>query len=93
MTVLESQPINDPRIPHPRWRVPLMGDVLTFDGDAPSQSAVNYAEDLGPIYQFSFMGARYVIVSGADLVTDLNDECRFLQVRRSRPGGVADHGR
>ena len=40
MAVLESQPIQDPRIPHPRWRVPLLGDVLTFDGDAPSQSAV-----------------------------------------------------
>ena len=79
MTVIESQPITDPRVPHPRRRVPLLGDILTFDGDAPCQSAVNYAEDLGPIYQFSFMGARYVIASGADLVGDLNDERRFCK--------------
>ena len=79
MAVLESQPIQDPRIPRPRWRVPMLGDILTFDGNAPSQSAVNYAEDLGPIYQFVFMGARYVIVTGADLVTDLNDERRFCK--------------
>ena len=74
MAVLESRR-SRPRIPHPRWRVPLLGDILTFDGDAPSQSAVEYAEDLGPIYQFLVHGCPLqVIVTGADLVTDLNDE-------------------
>ena len=79
MAVLEAQPINDPAIPHPPWRVPFLGDLFTFDGDAPTQSALRYAAKLGPIYQFEALGARYVVAAGAEIVADLNDERRFCK--------------
>jgi cytochrome P450 len=68
-----------PKIPHPRWRVPLLGDLLSFDDEAPTQSALNYAAQLGPIYQFQALGARYVVGAGSELVRELNDESRFCK--------------
>ncbi len=67
-----------PKLPHPRRRLPFLGDVLSYDADAPSQSALNLAAQLGPIYELKAFGLRYV-VAGADLVTDLNDETRFCK--------------
>jgi len=77
-----SRPANalrDPRLPRPPRRIPLLGDVLTFRGEEPTQSAADYANHLGPIYEFTFLGARYVVAVGADIVTDLNDEKRFCK--------------
>lgn len=71
--------LRHPRIPRPPRRIPLIGDVLTFRGDEPSQSAADYAADLGRIYEFTFLGARYVVGAGTDVVTDLNDEKRFCK--------------
>lgn len=79
MQVLDAKPLSNPKLPHPRWRIPLLGDILTFDDEAPSQSAVNYAAKLGPIYEFHALGARYVVAAGADVVADLNDEKRFCK--------------
>jgi cytochrome P450 len=87
MTALAREPgrktapkaLRDPRIPRPPRRVPLLGDVLTFRGDEPTQSAIDYAAALGPIFEFMFMGAHYVVAAGADVVTDLNDEKRFCK--------------
>jgi cytochrome P450 len=79
MKVRDPQPLSAPTIPHPRRRVPLLGDVLTFDAEAPSQSAISYAAQLGPIYEFVALGARYVVAAGADIVADLNDETRFCK--------------
>ncbi len=79
MTVVAAEAMRDPRIPRPPKRVPLLGDVLTFRGDEPSQSATDYAMQLGEIFEFVFMGARYVVAAGTDVVTDLNDEKRFCK--------------
>jgi cytochrome P450 len=76
MTMLDTRP-SPPKLPHPRWRMPLLGDVFSISTDSPSQSAMNQAAKLGPIFEFNAFGARYVVVSGADFVTDLNDETRF----------------
>ena len=59
--------------------MPFLGDLLTFAGDAPTQSALRYAAKLGPIYQFEALGARYVVAAGAEIVADLNDERRFCK--------------
>ncbi|CAJ1584919.1 cytochrome P450 [[Mycobacterium] wendilense] len=74
-----GEALRDPRIPRPPKRVPLLGDILTFRGDEPTGSALDYAAQLGPIFEFTFMGARYVVAAGADIVTDLNDEKRFCK--------------
>lgn len=67
------------KLPHPKRRLPLVGDLLSHDMDAPSQSALNIAAQLGPIYELRAFGARYVIAAGADVVADLNDETRFCK--------------
>lgn len=82
MAVLDvptTRALRDPQIPHPPRRVPLLGDIFAFRGDEPAQSAVDMAELLGPIYEFAFLGARYVVAAGADVVSDLNDESRFCK--------------
>jgi unspecific monooxygenase len=53
--------------------------LLTYKVNAPTQSLARYAAQLGPIYEIKAMGARYAIASGADIVTDLNDESRFCK--------------
>jgi unspecific monooxygenase len=82
MTLLDGrsgQAISDPRIPRPRRRVPLLGDIFAFRGDEPSQSVTDIAAQLGPIFEFAFLGARYVVAGGTEIVTDLNDESRFCK--------------
>jgi len=83
MTVLSgprsAQPPRSAAIPHPPGRIPLLGDIWAFRGEEPTQSATEIAEKLGPIYEFTLLGARYVVASGADVVIDLNDEKRFCK--------------
>ena len=67
-----------PKLPHPGRRLPLIGDVLSFDADNPSQSAMKLAQ-LGPVFEFKFLGARYVVAAGSDAVAELNDESRFCK--------------
>jgi cytochrome P450 len=78
MTVLDDHRTYR-KLPHPRWRLPLLGDLLSYDVDAPSQSAVRFAARLGPIYELRALGVRYVVAAGAEFVTDLNDETRFCK--------------
>lgn len=67
-----------PKLPHPPRRVPLLGDVFGLKPDSSMQNAMGMAE-LGPICEFRFLGARYVVAAGADAVNDLNDESRFCK--------------
>lgn len=71
--------LRDRRLPHPPRRIPLLGDLLSFRGDQPSQSVSALATRLGPLFEFAFLGARYVVAAGADVVTELNDETRFCK--------------
>ncbi|MFV8170197.1 cytochrome P450 [Mycolicibacterium peregrinum] len=67
-----------PKLPHPPRRVPLLGDIFGLQPDSSMQNAMGMAE-LGPICEFRFLGARYVVAAGADAVNDLNDETRFCK--------------
>ncbi|CAA0125987.1 Bifunctional cytochrome P450/NADPH--P450 reductase 2 [Mycolicibacterium vanbaalenii] len=67
-----------PALPHPRRRLPLLGDVLGFSADSPSQSTMALA-DLGPLFEFRFLGARYVVAAGPEVVAELSDESRFCK--------------
>jgi unspecific monooxygenase len=78
MTVLDDRRTH-PTLPHPRWRIPLLGDLLSFDADTPTQSACENAARLGPIYELRAFGVSYVVAAGADVVVDLNDETRFCK--------------
>ena len=73
MATIDS-PRTYPTLPHPRRRVPIIGDVFAFDMDTPSQSAIALAAELGPIYELKALGSRYVVAAGGDVVMDVNDE-------------------
>lgn len=77
--IRSGRAIRDRRIPHPPRRVPLLGDVLSFRGDAPTQSVSDIARQLGPLFEFRFLGARWVVAAGPEVVTELNDETRFCK--------------
>lgn len=79
LTDSTAAPRRTSKLPHPRRRVPILGDVLAFDMDTPSQSAAALAAELGPLYEMRVLGSRYVVAAGADYVMDLNDEARFCK--------------
>ncbi|MDH6245691.1 cytochrome P450 [Mycobacterium sp. OTB74] len=66
-------------IPHPRYRLPLLGDVVGLNPRTPVQSTMQMVSDLGPIAVRRLFGVDIVVVGGADLVADLNDETRFAK--------------
>nr|WP_296773795.1 cytochrome P450 [Rhodococcus sp. (in: high G+C Gram-positive bacteria)] len=66
-------------IPTPRFRLPVLGDVLSVDAAKPTQRELRMAAELGPIFERKILGHRLVIVSGAELVAELNDESRFAK--------------
>ncbi|MGB3484891.1 MAG: cytochrome P450 [Mycobacterium sp.] len=77
--VTSGRPIQDRRIPHPPRRVPILGDILSSGGDNPTQSMTDLAARLGPLFELTFLGARYVVAAGTEIVTELNDETRFCK--------------
>ncbi|SNS88954.1 cytochrome P450 [Rhodococcoides kyotonense] len=66
-------------IPRPRFRLPVLGDILSIDAAKPTQRELRMAEELGPIFERKILSHRLVVVSGADLVAELNDESRFAK--------------
>ncbi|MCL2533098.1 MAG: cytochrome P450 [Nocardiaceae bacterium] len=66
-------------IPHPPRRVPLLGDVLGVSLHTPVQDSMRLGRQLGPIFERTALGHRFVFVSGADMVAELSDESRFAK--------------
>ncbi len=64
-------------IPHPPHRLPLLGDVLGINPRSPVLSASRMVRGLGPISAVKLLGTELVLVGGADLAAELNDETRF----------------
>eukprot|EP01133_Synstelium_polycarpum_P021418 gene21418-25734_t len=69
----------DARIPHPAWRLPVLGDVLGINIRTPLQNSVSIGRELGPIFERNVLGNRFVFASGADMVAELSDESRFAK--------------
>ncbi|UXA14910.1 cytochrome P450 [Mycobacterium sp. SMC-8] len=68
--------VSFPKLPHPPRRVPILGDVLGFSPDILTQPSLELA---GPVFEFRFLGARYVVAAGAEAVVELSDESRFCK--------------
>ncbi|WP_042220404.1 cytochrome P450 [Kutzneria albida] len=64
-------------MPHPRWRVPLVGDVLGRTPRTPLQDSMRLARELGPVYERKLFRRRFVIVSDAEMAAELAEERRF----------------
>ncbi|MBF8170132.1 cytochrome P450 [Streptomyces olivaceus] len=67
------------RIPHPPYRLPLLGDVVGASRSTPMQDSLRYARRLGPIFRRRAFGKEFVFVWGASLAADLADEARFAK--------------
>ncbi|OWA13728.1 cytochrome P450 [Streptomyces sp. CS113] len=67
------------RIPHPPYRLPLLGDVVGASRRTPMQDSLRYARRLGPIFRRRAFGKEFVFVWGASLAADLADEARFAK--------------
>jgi len=64
-------------LPHPPYRVPLLGDVLGVNPRTPFQSSLPQTQKLGPISARKILGTEMVAVSGLDLVSEVHAESRF----------------
>ncbi|WP_193393827.1 cytochrome P450 [Mycobacterium kyorinense] len=64
-------------IPHPPHRLPVLGDVVGINPRSPVLSASRLVRGLGPIAVVKLLGTEMVLVGGADLAAELNDETRF----------------
>ncbi|MFD3623933.1 MULTISPECIES: cytochrome P450 [unclassified Streptomyces] len=67
------------RIPHPPYRLPLLGDIVGASRHTPLQDSLKYADTLGPIFRRNAFGKEFVFTWGAGLVADLADESRFAK--------------
>ncbi|MGX1248163.1 cytochrome P450 [Streptomyces ambofaciens] len=67
------------RIPHPPYRLPLLGDIVGASRRTPMQDSLRYARRLGPIFRRRAFGKEFVFVWGASLAADLADETRFAK--------------
>ena len=62
-----------PEIPHPPWRVPIIGDIVGIDSRRPNQKTLHQFERLGPIYRRSILGAGdLTFVGNANLASTLS---------------------
>lgn len=69
--------VRNDALPHPPYRVPVLGDVLGINPRTPVQDSTAMAGRLGTMFERSILGRRFVFASGADVVGELCDEKRF----------------
>ncbi|MFD9113311.1 MULTISPECIES: cytochrome P450 [Streptomyces] len=67
------------RIPHPPYRIPLLGDVLGTNVRTPVQESVRLGQRLGPIFRRKAFGKEIVFVGGAGLAAEMAEESRFAK--------------
>ncbi|NED70293.1 cytochrome P450, partial [Streptomyces sp. SID10244] len=67
-------------LPHPPRRLPILGDVFSVDRNAPTQSELALAQQLGPIYELKFGAAKFLVVSSGKLATEVNNEERWSKL-------------
>lgn len=87
--------MNSSRLPHPRYRLPFAGDILSVDAIKPVQKEMAMADALGAIYERKLFGHRLVVVSDPELVTQVNDESawkKFLGLPHRKLRTVAEDG-
>lgn len=64
-------------LPHPPFRLPLLGDVLTTDFARPCQRLARQARELGPVFEQKIFGFPAVIVTGTRAIEEVNDEANW----------------
>lgn len=67
------------QMPHPGWRLPLLGDVLRLDPQRPVQREARFVRELGDVFEISILGRKVVVVGGGDAAGEVFDEARFAK--------------
>ncbi|MDT0567616.1 cytochrome P450 [Streptomyces sp. DSM 3412] len=67
------------RIPHPPYRLPVLGDALGTNLRTPVQESLRLGRRLGPIFRRKAFTKEIVFVGGAGLAAELADESRFAK--------------
>lgn len=67
-------------LPHPPRRLPILGDVFAVDRNAPTQSELELAHQLGPLYELKFGPAKFLVATSGKLATQVNDEERWSKL-------------
>lgn len=61
-------------LPHPRWRLPILGDLLTIDMAKPSQGLARDIVEHGGIVEQRIFDFPVIVLSRTDLINEVNDE-------------------
>lgn len=69
----------DTEIPRPPKRLPLAGDVLGMSLKTPVQNSMATHKALGPVFERTAFGRRFVFVCSGELTAELSDEKRFAK--------------
>ncbi|WP_228786629.1 cytochrome P450 [Nocardia terpenica] len=78
MTTSTAVPLG--MLPHPRGRLPFLGDIASVDRHRTTQNELRLAQGgLGPIFQRKVLRNRVVIVSGARLAAECCDETSWAR--------------
>ncbi|MBU8820758.1 cytochrome P450 [Mycolicibacterium goodii] len=64
-------------LPHPRWRLPILGDLLTIDMAKPSQGLARDIVAHNGIFEQRIFDFPVIVLSDTNLVNDVNDETRW----------------
>ncbi|MFE7839851.1 cytochrome P450 [Streptomyces sp. NPDC057474] len=67
------------RIPHPPYRLPVIGDALGTNVRTPIQDSLRLGRRLGPVFRRKAFGKEIVFVGGAGLAAEMADESRFAK--------------
>ena len=70
---VETQRAASP-FPHPRRRLPVVGDILAVSTANPTQSEFELSKELGPIYELKFGNQRFLVVTSGALAKQVNNE-------------------
>jgi cytochrome P450 len=62
------------RLPHPRFRLPLIGDVLRADLRKPLTAVTEESRRHDGIFEVRIFSQRIVVLTGAELIAEVNDE-------------------
>ncbi|WP_431949234.1 cytochrome P450 [Nocardia lijiangensis] len=74
---------SDRVLPHPPYRLPILGDVWDLHVTDSSQWGMRGAQKYGDIYERNIFGARVTYVSSPELLREINDDekwAKFLGV-------------
>ncbi|WP_244467469.1 cytochrome P450 [Nocardia vulneris] len=76
----ESSAMPAGRLPHPRGRLPILGDLASVDRRRTTQNELVLAQrGLGPIFERKVLRSRVIIVSGARLAAECCDETSWAR--------------